>query len=74
MKMIFRNKVFTMYLKNIVILYLFKQWLVLSLMSFSPKGGKPPEKYNAFYIPERFNTNILHQFFDYTITFVNQQH
>ena len=25
-------------------------------------------------IPESFNTNISHQLFDYTITFVNSQH
>ena len=27
-----------------------------------------------FCIPESFNTNISHQLFDYTITFVNSQH
>ena len=29
---------------------------------------------NNFCIPESFNTNISHQLFDYTITFVNLQH
>jgi hypothetical protein len=28
----------------------------------------------SFFIPESFNTNISHQLFDYTITFVNSQH
>ena len=28
---------------------------------------------NKFCIPESFNTKISHQFFDYTITFVNPQ-
>ena len=28
----------------------------------------------AFYITESFNTNILHQSFDYKIIFVNAQH
>ena len=27
-----------------------------------------------FYIPDNFNTNILHHFFYYKITFVNLQH
>ena len=27
-----------------------------------------------FCIPESFNTNISHQLFEYTITFVNSQH
>ena len=30
--------------------------------------------YNSFCIPGSFNTNISHQFFEYTITFVNSQH
>ena len=29
---------------------------------------------NIFCIQESFNTNISHNFFDYTITFVNSQH
>ena len=29
---------------------------------------------NIFCIPESFNTNISHQIFDYTITFLNKQH
>ena len=31
-------------------------------------------KENTFSIPEGFNTNISHQLFNYTITFVNSQH
>ena len=30
--------------------------------------------FKTFCIPESFNTNISHQLFDYTITFVNTQH
>ena len=30
--------------------------------------------YNVYCIPESFNTTLLHQLFDYTITFVNLQH
>ena len=32
------------------------------------------DMYVCFCIPESFNTNISHQLFDYTITFVNPQH
>ena len=31
-------------------------------------------KQKRFCIPESFNTNISHQLFGYTVTFVNQQH
>ena len=30
--------------------------------------------FNIFCLPENFNTNILHQLFDYTLTFVNSHH
>ena len=30
--------------------------------------------YDNFYVQESFNTNILHQVFDNTITFENSQH
>ena len=32
------------------------------------------QNHNMFCISESFNTNIAHQLFDYTITFVNPQH
>ena len=31
-------------------------------------------QWNLICIPESFNTNISHQLFDYTITFVDPQH
>ena len=31
-------------------------------------------KRKLYSIPENFNSNILHQLYDYTITFVNSQH
>ena len=50
-------------------------WLRALLLLASSKQGQVLmliEFVNC--IPENFNTNISHQLFDYTITFVNSQH
>ena len=43
---------------------------------FSNKLNQGPKRliYKSFCTPESFNTNISYQPFDYTITFLNQQH
>ena len=45
-----------------------------SILLEAPIGNKAWKTYKNICIPESFNTNILHQLFDYTITFVNSQH
>ena len=60
-----------------------KLFLSFSLFLFPSKREKQyhtkvdfgiPLIFNTFCIPENYNTNISHQLFDYTLTFLNSKH
>ena len=50
-----------------------KENLYNELKKLHEANEKLREQVNIYCIPESFNTNIAHQLFDYTITFVYQK-